>query len=158
MRVRFFPPKPTESQNCILVPSMTSIKGSLFQCGRLARRQAVNLCNVGSNPTAGASETTNRWKEMNSESWKLEAKCHKEGMRPDFFYPTAPSGRSTQGTLDSRQAAVANYCHGLDDKKPCPVRIQCLNYALNTRQDDGVWGGTTENERERIRRQRRKLA
>ena len=28
----------------------------------------------------------------------------------------------------------------------CPVRRQCLVFALNTRQNHGVWGGMTEEE------------
>ena len=36
----------------------------------------------------------------------------------------------------------------------CPVRGECLDFALSTRQHDGVWGGTTEAERKRIRRRR----
>ena len=95
---------------------------------------------------------------MNSEDWKRKGKCVKDGVPPDYFFPIAPAGRSSGGTLDERQAEVAKYCHGLEDNKPCPVRVECLNYALNTKQDDGVWGGTTENERARIKRQRRRIA
>lgn len=29
----------------------------------------------------------------------------------------------------------------------CPVRAACLEYALETRQEFGVWGGTTERQR-----------
>lgn len=36
----------------------------------------------------------------------------------------------------------------------CPVRAECLDWAIETRQHDGVWGGTTETERKRIRRRR----
>ena len=36
----------------------------------------------------------------------------------------------------------------------CPVREECLEFALTTRQYDGVWGGTTESDRKRIRRRR----
>lgn len=36
----------------------------------------------------------------------------------------------------------------------CPVRAECLDWAIATRQHDGVWGGTTESERKRIRRRR----
>lgn len=38
----------------------------------------------------------------------------------------------------------------------CPVRAQCLEYALAHRIDDGVWGGASERERRRILQQRRR--
>ncbi len=40
----------------------------------------------------------------------------------------------------------------------CPVKDQCLEYALVTRQNFGIWGGESERGRDRIRRQRRKKA
>jgi WhiB family redox-sensing transcriptional regulator len=40
----------------------------------------------------------------------------------------------------------------------CPVREQCLEYALAERIDHGVWGGTSERERRRILRSRRLAA
>lgn len=32
----------------------------------------------------------------------------------------------------------------------CPVRAPCLDYALATRQQHGVWGGMSERERRRL--------
>ncbi len=32
----------------------------------------------------------------------------------------------------------------------CPVAQNCLDYALDTGQRDGVWGGTTHRERGRL--------
>lgn len=32
----------------------------------------------------------------------------------------------------------------------CPVRKQCLEYAVANKFVDGIWGGTTGNERARI--------
>ncbi len=41
----------------------------------------------------------------------------------------------------------------------CPVREQCLEYALVEHVDHGVWGGTSERERRRLTRaHRRRLA
>ena len=40
----------------------------------------------------------------------------------------------------------------------CPVAEQCLEYALETHQSDGVWGGLTAVERHRLIRRRQKLA
>lgn len=37
----------------------------------------------------------------------------------------------------------------------CPVREDCLEYALSLNLEHGVWGGTSERERRRIKRQRK---
>jgi Transcription factor WhiB len=37
----------------------------------------------------------------------------------------------------------------------CPLQAACLNFALDARQVDGVWGGHDENERRAILRRRR---
>jgi WhiB family redox-sensing transcriptional regulator len=37
----------------------------------------------------------------------------------------------------------------------CPVKVDCLEYALSEGVDHGVWGGTSERERRRIQRRRR---
>ena len=34
----------------------------------------------------------------------------------------------------------------------CPVNQDCLQYALSTNQDSGIWGGTSEEERRKLRR------
>jgi WhiB family redox-sensing transcriptional regulator len=40
----------------------------------------------------------------------------------------------------------------------CPIRQRCLDYALDTQQPHGVWGGRTEEERHQIiAAQRREL-
>jgi WhiB family redox-sensing transcriptional regulator len=35
----------------------------------------------------------------------------------------------------------------------CPVQPLCLDYAITTNQRHGIWGGTTEADRERMRKQ-----
>lgn len=40
----------------------------------------------------------------------------------------------------------------------CPVRSECLEWALDSRQDDGVWGATVGRDRVRLRRQRQAAA
>lgn len=37
----------------------------------------------------------------------------------------------------------------------CPVKVVCLEYALEQRVDHGVWGGASERERRRILKRRR---
>jgi Transcription factor WhiB len=38
----------------------------------------------------------------------------------------------------------------------CPVREECLQWAMDTAQDTGIWGGLTEEERRELRRQPRR--
>ena len=34
----------------------------------------------------------------------------------------------------------------------CPAKTPCLEFALETNQDAGIWGGTSEEERRAMRR------
>ena len=36
----------------------------------------------------------------------------------------------------------------------CDARVECLEYAISTNQDSGIWGGTSEEERRQMRRAR----
>jgi WhiB family redox-sensing transcriptional regulator len=40
----------------------------------------------------------------------------------------------------------------------CPVRMECLEHAIATRESYGIWGGTDEHERKRLIRRRRRAA
>jgi WhiB family redox-sensing transcriptional regulator len=68
--------------------------------------------------------------------WRLFAACRSAD--PDLFFPPSAAGKS----LAQEQAAKA-ICAG------CPVRRECLAFAVRTRQVHGIWGGTTEVERYR---------
>jgi WhiB family redox-sensing transcriptional regulator len=72
-------------------------------------------------------------------AWMLEARCR--GASPTEFFPSDGLG------VESAQ----HICDG------CPVRLECLEYALLNRIDHGVWGGASERERRRILRRRREL-
>ncbi|MBO0804776.1 MAG: WhiB family transcriptional regulator [Nocardiopsaceae bacterium] len=62
---------------------------------------------------------------------------------PDLFFPVAT------GEMGSRQAAQAQrIC------ERCQVRRECLEYAMANSQVHGIWGGTTPEDRIRLRRQR----
>ncbi len=62
---------------------------------------------------------------------------------PDVFFPISSTGPA----LDQVSQAKA-IC------TDCRVRQPCLDFALATGQIHGVWGGTTEEERLRLRRHR----
>lgn len=40
----------------------------------------------------------------------------------------------------------------------CPVRQQCLDYAVSNGEHDGIWGGTSARQRRQIRRDRKHAA
>lgn len=61
----------------------------------------------------------------------------------------ACNGRDDIDWYPSRGAATAPAKAVCAD---CPVRIDCLHYALNNNEHFGIWGGTSERERRRIRR------
>jgi len=70
--------------------------------------------------------------------WVSDALCAQTD--PEVFYPQV--GGSTR-----RAKSVC---------AACPVLAECRNYALATGELDGVWGGLSENDRRRIRRQARR--
>jgi WhiB family redox-sensing transcriptional regulator len=74
-----------------------------------------------------------------SASWQSRAACL--DCDPDLFFPIAPSGPALQ-QMEQAKAVCTR----------CPVRRECLQYALATRQVHGVWGGTSEEERQQLRR------
>ena len=68
--------------------------------------------------------------------------CTTAGVDPEAFFPTAKE----HSAAHARQAEPAKRVCAA-----CPVRAGCLQYALRTGVA-GVWGGTTDEERRRIRR------
>jgi WhiB family redox-sensing transcriptional regulator len=62
-----------------------------------------------------------------------------------FFGPDAEFVTARQ----QREAEAKAICAG------CPVRLECLAYALDSGEAYGVWGGLSEDERRAMRRQRR---
>ncbi|MDA8312001.1 MAG: WhiB family transcriptional regulator [Actinomycetota bacterium] len=74
-------------------------------------------------------------------TWRKRAACR--GIDVEIFFPE---------TEDADVEAAKAVC------ETCPVREACLEHALAHREREGVWGGTTERERRRILRQRRKSA
>ncbi len=77
--------------------------------------------------------------------WVHRAKCKDED--PELFFPIGTTGpAATQ--IDEAKAVCMQ----------CPVRMECLEWALATGQDAGVWGGLSEEERRALRRTRRREA
>lgn len=63
------------------------------------------------------------------------------GTDPELFFPLAG--------MDARPAL--SVC-----REVCPVRAQCLEYALETGQVDGIWGGVRQDRLREMLQERRK--
>src|SRR4051794_20369919 len=74
--------------------------------------------------------------ESEAKDWQDLANCL--GVDPDLFFPER--GASTREAKE--------VCRG------CVVRGDCLEYALVNGEKFGIWGGMSERERRRIRRER----
>ena len=81
---------------------------------------------------------------MLHDDWRHHAACRDSD--PELFFPVSEFGPG------ARQADEAKaICTG------CPVRAECLRFALDNALDHGVFGGTTESERRPLRRRSRDL-
>lgn len=72
-------------------------------------------------------------------TWRSMAIC--KGTDPDLFFPVGTTGQALV------QIARAKEVCG-----ECPVQGPCLDYAIETNQDSGIWGGLDEEQRRAIRR------
>lgn len=73
--------------------------------------------------------------------WRTDAACRDTD--PDLFFPVG-----TTGPAIAQIAAAKEICTS------CDAQGSCLEFALMTNQDSGVWGGTSEEERRQLRRAR----
>jgi WhiB family redox-sensing transcriptional regulator len=75
------------------------------------------------------------------DTWRDHALCRDTD--PELFFPVGTTGVALVTQAHAKQVCAA-----------CDVTRECLEYALDTNQDSGIWGGLTEEERRVIRRQR----
>jgi len=81
---------------------------------------------------AGTQGTGTR--AVHREEWLDAGACRQED--PELFFPITSSGPSAR-QIDAAKAVCQR----------CRVQDQCLHYALESHQNYGVWGGTSEEER-----------
>jgi WhiB family redox-sensing transcriptional regulator len=83
------------------------------------------------------------------DAWRADAACRDTS--PDLFFPVGTTGPALEQIATAKRVCDV-----------CDVKKDCLDYALATNQDSGIWGGTSEEERRVIRRrlaaQRRRAA
>jgi WhiB family transcriptional regulator, redox-sensing transcriptional regulator len=90
----------------------------------------------------GAQVASPRWQAsrlITRGYWRSAAAC--QSADPELFFPISDSGKSLEQVAEAKAI-----CAG------CPVRRDCLTFALRTGQVYGIWGGTTTEERAIARR------
>lgn len=71
--------------------------------------------------------------------WRHHAACR--DVDPELFFPIGNTGPALLQIDEAKQV-----CHR------CPVVEDCLQWALESGQDAGVWGGMSEDERRAAKR------
>jgi WhiB family redox-sensing transcriptional regulator len=88
--------------------------------------------------------------DVDPTDWRSQAACR--GTLTSVFFPE-------DGSLGAADAKAV--CWGREGEPECPVRVDCLEFALATSGSAGrygVWGGYTETERRRIAGKRNRRA
>ena len=77
--------------------------------------------------------------------WRQEAACR--DVDPEIFFPIGTHGPALVQVEQAKKIC-----------RRCPAVDECLQFALESGQDAGVWGGTTEDERRSLRRRAARAA
>jgi len=77
---------------------------------------------------------------IEDDEWRDHAACR--DTNPDLFFPVGTTGPAIE-QIEQAKAVC----------RTCPSQAPCLEFALATNQDSGVWGGTSEEERRKLRKQ-----
>ncbi|BDT39633.1 WhiB family transcriptional regulator [Streptomyces antibioticus] len=72
-------------------------------------------------------------------NWRAASVCKDED--PELFFPIGNTGPALLQIEEAKAVC-----------RRCPVMERCLQWALESGQEHGVWGGTDEDERRRMRR------
>jgi WhiB family redox-sensing transcriptional regulator len=83
-------------------------------------------------------------REFDERSWRRSAACR--DIEPSIFFPVGVTGPAVPQIAEAKAVC-----------RRCPVRMACLQYALVSYQEFGVWGGYDEEERRDLRRRWRRL-
>lgn len=84
--------------------------------------------------------------EGSATQWQRQAAC--EGAPFGFFHPMAiKTGKPRPG---DPVVAQTRECKAICAR--CPVRADCLNYAMVNNEEFGIWGGLDDGERRQYRR------
>ena len=73
------------------------------------------------------------------DKWRTESACRHADL--NLFFPAGVTGPAERQIREAKAICAT-----------CPVRATCLAFAIETNQEYGIWGGTTEDERRVLRR------
>lgn len=90
---------------------------------------------------AGRNHPASRAATLTPVDWRDQAACRSED--PELFFPVGTTGPALQQIEDAKSVC-----------RRCPVISPCLEFAMRTSQDEGIWGGTTTDERRALKKRR----
>jgi WhiB family redox-sensing transcriptional regulator len=80
---------------------------------------------------------------INHAGWGSQAAC--QSADPELFFPISELAASDRNVAEAKAVC-----------RTCRVRPQCLAHAMDSGPVQGIWGGTTEKERQALRSRKRK--
>ena len=83
--------------------------------------------------------TWSRSIDWDAGDWRDVAACRDTD--PDLFFPVGTTGPALE-----QIAAAKSVC------RACDAQRSCLEFALATNQESGIWGATSEEERRKLRK------
>lgn len=76
---------------------------------------------------------------IESDEWRRTAACRDTD--PDLFFPVGTTGPAIEQIANAKAVC-----------RQCESQTACLEFAIATNQDSGIWGGTSEEERRQLRK------
>lgn len=126
----------------IVLPDSANTSGSVLEFDPFAIRRAttldefLNTAEIVADDYLGIIDAdVDAVDDEDEENWRDQALCSQTD--PEAFFPE--KGGSTR--------EAKKVCLG------CPVRSECLEYALSNDERFGIWGGLSERERRRLKRE-----
>jgi len=80
-----------------------------------------------------------RTHDWDVSAWRTRSACRDSD--PDVFFPIGTTGIALEQIETAQRICGA-----------CPVSAECLEFALATNQEAGIWGGMIEDDRRKLRK------
>jgi WhiB family transcriptional regulator, redox-sensing transcriptional regulator len=80
-----------------------------------------------------------RTHDWDIDAWRNRSACRDSD--PEVFFPIGSTGSALDQIETAKRICTA-----------CEAHDECLEFSLATNQEAGIWGGTTEEERRKLRK------